>query len=399
MSEDQRRGRPGLLSVGVGLAAAAAGAAIGLAAERVAVGRPLLPGRKAADPGENYGGLHHGPRAVRADDGTLLHVEVDEVEDFPGEAPTVGEAAEPLTIVLSHGYALALDSWHYQRKALRGRYRLVLWDQRGHGRSGTGPPGSATIDQIGKDLDRVVEAVAPTGPLVLVGHSMGGMTVMSLAEKRPDLFADRVLGVALVSTSAGGLAEVDFGLPGFGRLVQRVAPGAIKMLTRTPRLVERGRSLGSDLEAVLVRRYSYASPVSDALVRFTAHMIAATRLEVISDFLPTFSTHDKRKALATLDGLEVLVIVGDHDLLTPPEHSEDIVRLLPGAEHVVVRDAGHLLMLEHPHVVDAHLDELVDRALRAHDDPGRKRYGTRARRTVLPLRRRRRRRDAGGLSA
>ena len=222
---------------------------------------------------------------------------------------------------------------------------------------------------------------------------------MSLAEKRPDLFADRVLGVALVSTSAGGLAEVDFGVPGFGQLVQKLAPGAIKVLTRTPRLVERGRSLGSDLEAVLVRRYSYASPVSDALVRFTAHMIAATRLEVISDFLPTFSTHDKRKALATLDGLEVLVIVGDHDLLTPPEHSEDIVRHVPGAEHVVVRDAGHLLMLEHPEVVNGHLAELVDRALRAHRQPDRKRYGTRARRTVMPLRRRRRRRDAGGLSA
>ncbi len=139
--------------------------------------------------------------------------------------------------------------------------------------------------------------------------------------------------------------------------------------------------------------------MSDALVRFSAHMIATTRLEVISDFMPTFTNHDKRAALATLDGLEVLVIVGDSDLLTPAAHSEEIVRHLPGAEHVVVQDGGHLLMLEHPQVVTGHLVELLDRAMRPQAAPGGRRYGTRARRTVMPLRRRRRGRDAGGLSA
>ena len=88
-------------------------------------------------------------------------------------------------MVVSHGYALSLDSWHYQRLALQGRVRTVWWDQRGHGRSQRGPVGSATIDQVGADLAAVIEATAPTGPLVLVGHSMGGMTVMSLADPPP----------------------------------------------------------------------------------------------------------------------------------------------------------------------------------------------------------------------
>ncbi len=210
-------GRIGLLSLGVGLAAAGVGAAIGLAAERAAVGRPLLPRRESDGPVEDYGGLHHGARVVRASDGTALHVEVDEVDDFrpPGRPSDVrADDRPPLTVVFSHGYALSMDSWHYQRKSLRGVHRLVFWDQRGHGRSGTGPVGSATIDQIGRDLEAVVDAVAPTGPLVLVGHSMGGMTVMSFAEKRPDLFADRVLGVGLVSTSAGGSATSTSASPG-----------------------------------------------------------------------------------------------------------------------------------------------------------------------------------------
>jgi pimeloyl-ACP methyl ester carboxylesterase len=122
-------------------------------------------------------------------------------------------------------------------------------------------------------------------------------------------------------------------------------------------------------------------------------MIAATRLEVISDFLPTFSSHDKREALAALDGLELLVMVGDDDLLTPAEHSEEIVRRLPGAEHVVVRQGGHLLMLEHPDVVTGHLVELVERSLRSVGRDGRPvaaRRPGRVRRTVTPLRRRRR---------
>jgi pimeloyl-ACP methyl ester carboxylesterase len=386
--------RVGLLSLGVGLAAAGVGAALGLAAERVTIGKPLRPevdrdGRPLDD--EGFGTLHAPPLHVEADDGTMLHVEVDEL---PEDGPA------PVTVVFSHGYALSLDSWHYQRKALRGRYRLVFWDQRGHGRSATGPAGSATIDQVGRDLGRVLQAAVPEGPVVLVGHSMGGMTVMSLAERDPAFFAERVLGVALVSTSAGGLGQVDFGMPRIGPVVQRLAPSAVKALTRTPAgLVERGRRIGSDLEALLVRRYSYASPVSASLVRFTADMIAATRLEVISEYLPTFSTHDKLAALATLDGHEVLVMVGDGDLLTPIPHSEEIVHRLPGAEHVVVKDSGHLLMLEHPQIVTLHLLDLVRRSLRAHGTTSREpRRATATRRTVTPVRRRGRRRDPSGRS-
>jgi pimeloyl-ACP methyl ester carboxylesterase len=400
------RRRAGLVSLAVGLAAAGAGAALGVAAERLAVGRPLLPpfdDDRDPDDTEHYGDLHTPAVAVTADDGTVLHVEVEEAD--PG-------AAAPVTVVFSHGYALSMDSWHFQRKALRGRYRLVLWDQRGHGRSGTGAAGSATIDQVGADLSAVVDAVAADGPLILVGHSMGGMTVMALAERRPELFAERVLGVGLVSTSAGGLAQVDFGVTGLGHLVQQAGPVALRALNRTPRLVERARRLGSDLESVLVKRWSYASDVSPALVRFTARMIAATRLEVIADYLPTFSTHDKRRALAALDGIEVLVLVGDHDLLTPSEHSDQIVERLPGAEHVVVRSAGHLVMLEHPDVVTAHLEQLIERSLRSaasassagpeDGEPPARVPGVR--RTVTSLRpgrkrRRRRRRGEGGEGA
>lgn len=375
------RATVGLASLGWGLAATGVGAVLGLAAERAAMGRPLLRRDRSPEDREGFGTLRGRCLTVRATDGTGLHVEIDDPD---------GSVSEPVTVVLCHGYALSLDSWHYQRRALRGPHRLVLWDQRGHGRSGAGTRESANIGQLGADLGAVVQAVAPEGPLVLVGHSMGGMTVMSLASRRPRLFTERVLGVGLVSTSAGGFDEVDFGLARVGRLVRRAAPATVRALVRAPRLVERTRRIGSDLESFLVNRYSYASDVDPALVRFTADMIAGTRLEVISDFLPAFGSHDEREALAALDGVETLVMVGDRDLLTPAGHSEDIVRLLPGAEHVVVRPGGHLLMLEHPDVVTENLLHLIDRARRSHGPvpagPARPRS---PRRTVTPLRRQR----------
>jgi pimeloyl-ACP methyl ester carboxylesterase len=354
----------GLIGVGAGLAAAGVGAALGVAAERWSVER-----RRHVPAGEAYGSVRGRPRTVHADDGTDLYVEVDEpdpVDDVASDGQVLAERRSVVpTIVFSHGFCLTQDIWHYQRNWLRGRYRLVLWDQRGHGRSGEGPPGHYNVDQLGRDLHSVIEAVAPEGPIELVGHSMGGMTVMALAAQFPDLVRERVVGVALVATSSGGLAEVGWGLmPSLARAAHKLAPTTVASLARTPRLVARTRQVGRDLEELLVKKYSYASPVSPELVQFTARLIAATPLPVVAGFLPTFDLHDKGEALALLDGLEALVLSGEKDLLTPPDHSEEIVRRLPGAEHVLIPDAGHLVMLEHPDDVNLNLGDLLDRVER-----------------------------------
>ncbi|MEJ5944384.1 alpha/beta hydrolase [Pseudokineococcus basanitobsidens] len=349
------------MTLGVGLAAAGAGAVLGYGAERLAVGRPVLPGHRSPRREVPLGSLRGRPVVVRAGDGTELHAEVDDLPE--DEARRAAEQGRP-TVVLSHGYALNLDFWHTQRLALRGRYRLVLWDQRGHGRSERGPVGSATIDQLGEDLEAVLAATCPRGPLVLLGHSMGGMTIMALAARDPDLVAERVVATALVSTSAGGMEANDFGLAALAPALRRVAPTALGLLSRRAPLVERTRALGGDLETLLVRHWSFASDVPEDVVDFTARMIAATRIEVIDDFFPAFARHDKAEALDALAGGEVLVLVGADDLLTPPSHSEEIVRRLPGAEHVVVPQAGHLVPLEHPDVVQQAVEGLLRRGER-----------------------------------
>ena len=103
--------RTSLITLGIGLAAAGVGAVAGVAAERLAVGRPVLRRLPQDEDEVPLGSLREVPLVVTSDDGTQLHVEVDE----PEEPDPYG-----LTVVVSHGYALSLDSWHYQRLALRG---------------------------------------------------------------------------------------------------------------------------------------------------------------------------------------------------------------------------------------------------------------------------------------
>jgi len=372
--------------IGIGLAAAGTTAAVGVVADRLA---RALKTAKALDSLDTYEEEATTEVVVLADDGVPLHVEIDEPE---GPRAGMTNGAPVPTVVFCHGYTLSLRCWVFQRRALRAAgYRVVLWDARGHGRSGAGSRESYEIDQLGHDLDSVIAAVAPRGPLVLVGHSMGGMTLMALAAHHPEVIRDRVIGVAFVATSPGGISAVSWGLGKIlGKAVHRLGPFAVGQLAGRQGLVNSVLKVGREVEEYFVDLYSFASPVPLSIVRLTADMIFKTRIEVISDFMETFDKHDKREALAQFIGVETLVINGMQDMMTPPEHSEEIVQLIPGAEHVLVKDAGHIIMLEHGDVVSEQLLALIGRAERAaaiHLDPRGK---PRVRRTITDLAKRRR---------
>ncbi|MFD4629967.1 alpha/beta fold hydrolase [Streptomyces sp. NPDC058284] len=365
--------RAGVAGAAIGVIAA--GAAAGVAIERMTVGRGMRKkARLALDASGPYGSLRGMPGTAYADDGTELAYEVEEVEEGSGQSSRRRRlfgrrAPAPFTVVFSHGYCLNQDSWHFQRAALRGVVRAVYWDQRSHARSGRGVDqlerkAPVSIDQLGRDLKAVIDAAAPEGPLVLVGHSMGGMTTMALADQFPELIRERVVGVALVGTSSGQLGEVNFGLPVAGmNAVRRVLPGLLRALGSQAELVEKGRRATADLFAGVIKRYSFSQKdVDPAIARFAERMIEATPIDVVAEFYPAFAEHDKAEALKHFAELPVLVLAGDKDLVTPSEHSEAIAQRLPDAELVLVPDAGHLVMLEHPEVV---MDRLADLLVRA----------------------------------
>ncbi|WP_351226501.1 alpha/beta hydrolase [Streptomyces sp. NPDC002133] len=361
---------------GAAIGVIAAGAAAGVAIERMTVGRGMRrKARLALDASGPYGGLRGTPGRATADDGTALYYETDEVDPEAGGAGPRRrrlfgrKSPAQVTVVFSHGYCLSQDAWHFQRAALRGLVRTVHWDQRSHGRSGrgaaqSGPDGvPVSIDQLGRDLKAVIDAAAPEGPLVLVGHSMGGMTMMALAAHYPELIRERVVGATFVGTSAGRLGEVNYGLPVAGvNVVRRVLPGVLRALGSQAELVERGRRATADLFAGLIKRYSFSSKdVDPAVARFAERMIEGTPIDVVAEFYPAFQEHDKAEALGIFQEVPVLVLAGDRDLVTPSSHSEAIADLLPDAELVIVPDAGHLVMLEHPEVVTDRLADLLVR--------------------------------------
>ncbi|MCU1691796.1 MAG: hydrolase or acyltransferase (alpha/beta hydrolase superfamily)-like protein [Frankiales bacterium] len=345
------RGGPAGALLGV----VALGGAIGLTAERYAIGRVRL--RPDPDALEPWFALPADrTRTVTTPDGVRLHVE----EAGPQDAAQ--------TVVLVHGYTQEMAVWHYQRKALAadGRLRVVLYDQRSHGRSTRSSSQHSTIDQLGADLQQVLEEVVPTGDVVLVGHSMGGMTVMALADRAPELFGPRVTGVALVSTSTGRLAELTFRLPAAVEPVtKRLLPWLTRGLTRRAALLEHGRRLGSDLAFLIARRGAFGTTdVSPSLVEFVEQMAANTPVDVMADFFDTFLSHDKLHALGALLEVPVLVLVGSKDLMTPVAHSRAIADALPEAQLVVVEGCGHMVNLERPSLVDLHLRSLIARAAR-----------------------------------
>jgi pimeloyl-ACP methyl ester carboxylesterase len=335
-----------------------AGVAAGVAAERYAVGRQRLrPDPRAR---ELFGALRGRERVVMADDGVALHVE------------EVGDADAPLTVIFTHGFTMSMACWYYQWRDLSATDppgRLVFWDQRGHGRSGATSDEHATIDWLGRDLARIIEATAPSGPVVLVGHSMGGMTIMALADRHPELFGSKVMGVGLVGTSSGKVAETLFRVPAaLSGHFHNAAPYVTAAVARRATILEKGRGVGTDLSFLFTKRIAFGSDPGPALVEFVDRLISATPTAVIAQFLDTFVEHDKLDALAALDGVETLVIVGDHDRLCPLAHSREIASRLPYADFVVVPSAGHMVMLERPSLVNLHLRQLCKRALQASSD-------------------------------
>ncbi|MCW2808435.1 MAG: alpha/beta hydrolase [Marmoricola sp.] len=335
-------------------AAAMAALATGVVVER----RVVSARRSGSAEADRLGAIHSDPVPVKCDDGVVLHAEIDELA--PYEAGERRRQSD-VTVVFVHGYALNLDCWHFQREAFRGKHRMVFYDQRSHGRSERSDREHANIEQLGDDLARVVTELVPEGDVVLVGHSMGGMSIIAFAERHPELFARRVSGVGLISTTAGNLKPhrtLGRWIP--DRVGQVVAPRLIAALAKAPELVDTARRPGSNIGFLVADMFAFGSKdVPAAEVEFLDEMLAGTPFEVLAEFFPNFSTLDKFEHLSAFEDVPTTIICGTKDRLTSIEHSRMMAERLPEARLVECEGAGHMAIFESRAQVNEALEELV----------------------------------------
>jgi len=286
-------------------------------------------------------------RTVTVRDGVRLAVR--------DQGPSDAEA----TVVLLHGLCLEQGSWAGQIRDLTRRWgsriRVISYDHRGHGTSDTAPTHTYAVEQLAADLADVLAALDVTGPLTLVGHSMGGMVALAYLG-RPQ--ADRPVephGVVLVATAAGRLAE-----HGVARLLASPATDVLcKFATRAPQRAV--RLLTKPVRAAMALQVGEHARATLAALVDTA--MAAASLTTAVGFLPSLRSYDQYATLASIRA-RTTILSGGADLLTPPSHSDDLAAAIPGAEHVHLPTAGHML----PHEASHAVTHAISRTIRAGTD-------------------------------
>ena len=271
---------------------------------------------------------------LRARDGAMLHV-IDS-----------GSLSAPI-VVLLHGVTLCGELWHHQLSSLASDFRVLAPDWRGHHRSSVGSEGFG-LEVLARDLREILEHFDVRNA-VLVGHSMGGMALMRFCIDHRDALLERARGMAFVDTA---IANVATGL--LGGVAGVLAPIARQM----PRLAGAyGKAARGDL-GYQAAKFAFGLRPDPVAVEQTRQMLV--RMDPLATGASTAALlgHDCRKGMGSVL-LPTLVVVGDHDRVTPLVKAEEIVSTIPGAQLRVIAGAGHLPMLERPQELDAVLRAFI----------------------------------------
>ena len=281
---------------------------------------------------------------------------------FDGTKLAVRAAGPPdgPLVLFSHGFSLDMTTWHQQWADLSDEFRCVALDHRAHGRSEIPPTGDVSLRSMGRDLATVLETVATDRRAVLIGHSMGGMAILTLAEQRPDLFGDRIAGVAFVGTSASDLLRGAMGnVSGLLRPRLGSFASAARRVDRLRRAILAGPA---DVPAIVARVTQFAPEAPDDVVDHVLHLAERTSSLVWTDGLSELMTMDLRHALPRI-GVPALVAVGDQDRVTPPAVAVELAAGLPEGRLYIVEGAGHIAMLERPERLNVELRSFARQAL------------------------------------
>jgi pimeloyl-ACP methyl ester carboxylesterase len=262
--------------------------------------------------------------------GARLHVETYGSPDAP-------------PLVLTHGWSLDSRIWFYAKRDLAKRFRVIVWDLPGLGRS---KRAAAKIDMSGfaQDLATVLGTV--NQPAVLVGHSIGGMVIQTLARDRPEMFGHQVAGVVLLNTTFTNPLHTMI----LSGLAQALRWPVIEPMMRLKILLQ-PLSWASSWQSYLSGSAHIATRLGFGRYVTRSQLDRTTLLMTVNP--PAVSAHgdlamfrwDSQMALART-GVPVLVIGGSKDIVTKPEASRTIAAAVPRAELHIVQGVNHMGPIE-----------------------------------------------------
>lgn len=266
---------------------------------------------------------------MRADDGATLAVR------------THGSDEAPVCIVFAHGWTLGAEIWDDAifrlREAFGDEVNIVSYDCRGHGRSDPGQRGRAGLKQLADDLRVVIDDCAPGGEVILVGHSLGGMTLMAFAERHRDLLSERVAGAAFVSTSPGRMWYPLKRIPGFYAFARLILGLTSPRMLRPSWLTRLGLKHGL-----------YGGTAQTRHLNETIRQMRAVDPKVYAELGVSMMRHERDPILRFFDAIPTVVFAGTRDRLTPARHGRRIAEGIDGATLIIEPGAGHMVPRERP---------------------------------------------------
>ncbi|WP_084478462.1 alpha/beta fold hydrolase [Nocardia jejuensis] len=292
------------------------------------------------------------------------HFTVSADDGVPIAVHEYGAREAGITAVFVHGHCLRTESWALLRTHLV-RYwgqdmHMVFYDHRGHGDSGAADPATYTIDQLAQDLDTVLRTVAPTGPVLLVGHSMGAMTVLAYARLFPETIGSRVIGVGLLAGAASSVTRV-----GLGRLLNGPAVTSLQVaVRRAPRAMQASKHLSRRIFEPIMREATLGTRrVSPRMLAIATAMLNETSLLTMASFLDSLIRFDETTSLHRLSAIPALVLAGSADIVIPFAHSVVLASQLDDVELVRLDGAGHSVIMERAEEVAESIATLLERAV------------------------------------
>lgn len=235
-------------------------------------------------------------------------------------------------VVLLHGFPLSRAMWTEQVKALSASHRVIAPDLRGHGES-PAPDGAYTMESMADDVVELLDGLGINDSVALGGLSMGGYVSLALALKYPD----RVRALMLLDTKA----EAD-------------SPEAADAREKSAREVLEAGNPGSVVEAMVPKLFAEATIKGNpALVDSFRSLMNKTPAAGVAGALRGMAVRPDQTGRLGEIKVPSLVIVGEHDAITPPEGARNMAAALPASQFEVIPGAGHLSPRENPEAVNA----------------------------------------------